>query len=69
MKQLKSGTVSDKSMQSFELQVAQIKQMISESFEIETSLKDTFEKKPAVDDTKKETQSAYDYLNQHLFTH
>jgi len=67
-KQLKNGTVSDKSMQLFELQIAQIKQMISESFEIETSLKDTLKREPAVDDTKDEGQSAYEYLNQRLFT-
>jgi hypothetical protein len=65
--QLKSGTVSDKSMQSFELQMLQLKQMISESFEVETSVKDTLIK-PSEPDTKQEGTQLYDYLNQRLFT-
>jgi len=65
-KQLKSGTVSDKSMQSFELQMLQLKQMISESFEVEPSAKDTLIK-TSEPDTKQEAQ-LYDYLNQRLFT-
>jgi phage head maturation protease len=54
-KQLHSGVQSDETMNEFELQVMQIKQMIKELFEAEPSVKDTV-KPPSVKPTAKDYQ-------------
>lgn len=51
-KQLKSGTQSDDSLQSFEMQLLQLKQFINEIFTLEPSPKDTLIKGRTDNDTK-----------------
>lgn len=51
-KQLKSGTQSDETMESFEMQILQIKQLLSEIFSAGPSIKSTLGKEPG---TKSDT--------------
>ncbi len=60
-RQLKGGTQSDDMMQSFEMELLQLKQCIQEIFTVEPSIKDTLKQKGRADQDTNGNKSAIDF--------